>query len=337
MRKLKYLFGLMAFTLVLTGCDTTSSEKNSEDGSDQSEYTVTELFTLAGYSESAGWPTASIKALFTTEDVQESWVTANVPMYNLGSTTKKIYSKRFVEENELIVYKSLEIAVPSEDESIPATYAGQFKSAVWDVVYHSEDNYYAINTVDDDDKIEIRVLFLAASEALPAATYFTYTVREKEEFIGAPRPNEHARRSLISFSNNFKITEREQTKVVWDFQNFSFTVSQADSAITVGNIPNNSGVGYLANPLRVYEKQQLTMKVGTSEYIEQLIFHTVSYTDDDIVVDSLLAFPDALDDARVFKTELGLLYHFDTMLSDISFTLLSDARLSSVTAIISPR
>lgn len=336
MAKTKLLMGLLTATLLLTGCDSGSSSITSDGSDDSSEPTVKELFLEQGYAEITGWPINTIKALLSREDVSEQWVTSNLPTFNTGSATTKFYNRRYDEEKDLIIYKSYEFALPSDDETIISRYANQFNANTWEVIHEEDTNFYSIHTIDGDDKVSVGLIYLPESEFLPAATFFTVTVREKEEFPGASRPSEDAVRSLIGFGNTFKIVTRNQEEVVWDFQGFTFSVLQADSPFTVGNLPNNNGVGYLSNPLRVYEDQELVMSVGAEHKIEQLIFHTSLFYVDGAPVDPLAALPNPLEGSTIYIADTAIMYHFAEPVSEVVFKLTAETRFNDVIAIFSP-
>ncbi len=338
MKKRKLIYGLVALSFLLSGCDPTTSSEEVVDSTTSVIQTNADKFASAGYiSAINGWPTVQIKALLTKENVAEAWINEYIPALDIPLTAQ-VYAQNYQEELDLIVFKTMQFAYPSADNSKLTTYLGLVDEAKWDIAFDEESESYALTTADGDNKVAIGLTFIEETEFLPAATYFSFIVREKEEFVGAPKPVTGSIRRAIAFGNDFRIVERSMDKVVWAFHPVSFMVEKAASEITVGNIPNNNGVGYLMDPLRIYDEQKLTFVVPEDGRLSQVIIHLRDFTVGGNPVVSLDGLPLFADDPtiRTFTTPTSILYHFLSDMHTFALTVSGDVRLTDVVIIYTP-
>ncbi len=330
----KFVLAIGMIGLLLAGCDRTGTSDGSEpDGSETSELTETERFAAAGYATARGWPADSVKNLFIQEGIQSAWVSANVLTPALPQNAD-LYTRNYVDEIGVDVYKSIEVVRVTADVTTFNRYVDLYNGNENYTVVTSDESNFLIEALEG--KVKVGVSFVEESEELPSATYFRFTVLEKEEFIGAPKPSANATRSEITFTNNFKITKTSKELAEWAFSDiFTFSVAIGESAVNVGNIPNNNGVGYLTPQLRVYDKQVLTVEMKQGQ-IEQVIFHCIDFTEDGVNYVSIDAFPAALENTQRYNTEVALLYHLTVAETTIfSLVVTAKARLHDVTVIYS--
>lgn len=343
MKNRKLIFTILFTTLLLTSCgnDNSSTSVDVPNSGDSTTSEVNPLQVLLddGFREVKGWPQAPLKLLLTREEVEPTWVDANVPTDSAG-TSETTYLVRNTEFDEgVTTFKTMDILKPivlAESETGAShvdAYVSAFNTEIWTVTTISETSVTAKALADD--KLNFSISFVEATEELTAYVSYSYTVKEKEEFPGALKPTKTASRIEISFSNDIRIKARSLDLVRWDFLGFSFSVEKDISETTVGNIPNNNGAGYLTSPLRVYESQKLTFSM-TDKRLEQVIIHTQNYSDGGTEIVSLDALPkydDAL--AKTFVVNQSILYHFHTEISTFSFNISANARLLDVVAIYS--
>ncbi|OQC11498.1 MAG: hypothetical protein BWX74_00075 [Tenericutes bacterium ADurb.Bin087] len=331
MKLKKFLLAIGVVGLLLTGCDTTKSSDTEPEDSETSEITEAERFSAIGYSALKGWPTAVIKTHYTREGVETDWFDANILMPEGVNQNTQVYVRNYEDVMGADVFLNYEVVRVTEDITTFTNYAALFRENANFTNILDEEAEYAITALEG--KVQIAVRFAEESEEVPSATYFRYTVQEKEEFPGAPKADRSASRTEIKFSNDFKITTRSKELVEWSFSDiYKFSVAVGESTVKVGNIPNNNGIGYLTPQLRVYKDQVLTLRMvqGT---VKQIIFHGVNFTENGENVNSVDAFP-AVEGAQRFNTETSVLYHIDADdATTLSLVVTANARLLDVTVI----
>lgn len=341
--KNKIIFTLLLSTLVLTGCKTdlssepiSSEEPSTSDTSNTSEVNPNQPFIDQEYREIKGFPLTTLRSLFTRQDVNVDWVNDNILGDSTGTNDTLYYTKNFQQDEGVTTYLFHEILIPGEI-GVYETYLNALNTEVWTITTIEDQNTFSAEALDGVVQI-IGAYILENTEEeppIPSYTYLRFRVKEKEEFPNALKPSKDAKRVEIAFNNTFKITELAYEKVVWDFLGLEFSVEKYESEYNVGNLPNGIG-GYLSNPnLRVYEGQLLSFTM-TDKRLEQVIVHTVDYTDGGTEVVSLDALP-TYDDASVksFVNAPNILYHLHEEVSTFSFKVTANARLVDVIAIYS--
>lgn len=331
MKLKKFMLAIGVIGLLLTGCDDPNTSSSQTSGSETSEITEAERFSAAGYSPLKGWPVESIRMHYTREGIDAAWVFTNVLTPTGFGQNTDLYVRSYEDELGIDVFKSFEVVRVTADATTFTNYVALYDGKTDYTVIVDEEHEFGIEAFSG--KVRIGVSFVEENEAVPSATYFRFTVQEKEEFPGAPKVDRSAHRSEITFSNDFKVTTRSKDIVEWAFSDlYKFKVEVGESSTNVGNIPNNSGVGYLTPQLRIYKDQVLTlnMEQGT---MKQVIFHGVNYTEDGVDVKSIDAFP-VVEGAQQFKTANAVLYHFDAdNTTSLSLVVTANARLLDVTVI----
>lgn len=340
MKKIKIMYGgLLALALLLTGCggETSGSSEDSGSSSAETSLKTPEKFAAAGFTSAInGWPSIRIKALLNAEGVDDEWISEYIPALPI-LLTAQVYGQNYQEELDLVMFKTFQFAYPSKDETNLTTYVSMIDETKWDIEFDEEVGTYSLKTRDGDNRVSVGLVFIEETEELPAATYFSFTVREKEEFPGAAKPPEGSIRRAIAFSNTYRITQRSKEEVVWAAFPISFSVQKALSATSVGNIPNNNGAGYLSDPLRVYKDQKLIVETPDDYRIAQVIIRLRDFVVESETTISLDAFPLYNDvNIKTFTTSTSLLYQFESEVSLFDFTLSADARMTDVIIIYTP-
>ena len=332
MKKRSFLIILLG-SLLITGCTPTPTSSEPVDSNSTTETNPGQFLLDQGYVARSEWPKASLTTLLVREEVPSEWVAANVPVDQTATANDEFYTKSYDMDEGVITYKTIEI-VRLGDVAIFNAYLASLNTSEWTIVSENEHAYSA--KAFSEDKLTLISNYTEPEDEIPGFTTFTFTVKEKEEFPGALKPNKDASQVQITFANDIKIKTRSIDLVSWNFLGLTFNVEKDNSEIAVGNIPNNNGIGYLASPnLRVYTGQKLTFDMGEKR-LEQVIIHTANYTEDGVSVVSLDALP-KYDDAAIksFEKDTSILYHFHNEVKTFSFNVSANARLLDIVAIYS--